>query len=99
MAWKKYTLVTLAALLLVLTAVIVSGCMSSTATAPAGDIKKFSSAEEIQEYIKNNTQLAQDSYYATDGVWATGSRCGCTGNGSRVLRKGCSPHGCSPVCR
>jgi uncharacterized secreted protein with C-terminal beta-propeller domain len=38
----------------------------------AGDIKKFSSADDIREYIRNNTQLAQDSYYSTDGAWVTG---------------------------
>ncbi|MHB8165069.1 MAG: beta-propeller domain-containing protein [Methanoregula sp.] len=72
MAWKKNTLIALAALLLVLTAVIVSGCMSSTATAPAGDIKKFSSAEEIRDYIRNNSELAGESTYAANGVWITG---------------------------
>ena len=66
MAWKKNTLVALAALLLVLTAVIVSGCMGSTATPPAGDIKKFSSAEEIREYIRNNSELAGGSTYAAN---------------------------------
>ena len=72
MSRKKHTLVALAALLLVLTAVIASGCMSSTATAPAGDIKKFSSAEEIQEYIRNNSEFAGESTYAANGVWITG---------------------------
>ena len=73
MAWKKKTLVALAALLLVLTAVIVSGCMGSTATPPAGDIKKFSSAEEIREYIRNNSELAGGSTYAANGIGITGS--------------------------
>jgi uncharacterized secreted protein with C-terminal beta-propeller domain len=56
--------------MLILAAVIASGCMSSTATAPAGDIKKFSSADEIRNYIENNTQLAQDSDYYADGAWS-----------------------------
>ena len=71
MSWKKQTLVALTALVLMLAVVCASGCMGSTVTAPAGDIKKFSSAEEIREYIKNNTQLAQESDYSTDGTWAT----------------------------
>jgi inhibitor of cysteine peptidase len=72
MSRRNHTLVALTALVLILAAVIASGCMSATVPAPvsAGDIKKFSSADEIREYIKNNTQLAGDSYYATDGGWA-----------------------------
>ncbi|HUT39180.1 MAG TPA: beta-propeller domain-containing protein [Methanoregula sp.] len=71
MSRTKLTLITLTTLVLILAVVIASGCMGTTVTAPAGDIKKFSSADEIREYIKNNTQLAQDSYYSTEGVWAT----------------------------
>jgi uncharacterized secreted protein with C-terminal beta-propeller domain len=71
MSRRKLSLIAFTALVLVLAAVIASGCISSTVTAPSGDIKKFSSAEEIREYIKNNTQLAQNSYYGTGGVWAT----------------------------
>jgi inhibitor of cysteine peptidase len=51
-----------------LAAVPVSACISSTATAPSGDIKKFSSADEIRDYIKNNTQIVQDENYRTDGA-------------------------------
>ncbi|MFA4826020.1 MAG: beta-propeller domain-containing protein [Methanoregula sp.] len=69
MSRKKHTLVALTALVLILAAVIASGCMSSPVTAPAGDIKKFSSADEIREYIRNNTQLAQESDYYPDGTW------------------------------
>ena len=71
MSWKKHTLVALTALVLMLAVVCASGCMGSTVTAPAGDIKKFSSAEEIRDYIKNNTQLALESDYYADGGWAT----------------------------
>ena len=71
MSCRKHTLVAFSAIVLILAAVIASGCMSSTATAPAGDIKKFSSADEIREYIQNNTQLAQGSDYYADGAWAT----------------------------
>ena len=62
MSHRKLTLIALTLLVLVL-AVAAGGCMSTSVIAPAGDIKKFSSAEEIRDYIKNNTQLAQDSYY------------------------------------
>ncbi|MDO9324490.1 MAG: beta-propeller domain-containing protein, partial [Methanoregula sp.] len=72
MSCRKYTRVALTMLVLILAAVIASGCMGSVATAPAGDIKKFSSAEEIRDYIRNNTRLAGDSNYATDRAWATG---------------------------
>ncbi|MDP3565169.1 MAG: beta-propeller domain-containing protein [Methanoregula sp.] len=70
MSHRKLTLVALTMLVLIVAAVIASGCMSATVPAPAsaGDIKKFSSADEIREYIKNNTQLAGGSYYATDGM-------------------------------
>ena len=39
-------------------------------TRPAGEIKKFSSADEIRDYIKNNTHVAQTTYYRSDGVIA-----------------------------
>ena len=75
MSCRKYTLVALATLALILAAVISCGCMNSVAPAPAGDIKKFSSAEEIRDYIMNNTAVAGgDSYYATEGGWATDRR-------------------------
>ena len=69
MSCRKTTLIVLTTLVLILAAVIASGCMSTTVPAPAsaGDIKKFSSADEIREYIKNNTQLAQGSGYYTSG--------------------------------
>jgi uncharacterized secreted protein with C-terminal beta-propeller domain len=71
MSHRKLNLVALSTLVLIMAAVIASGCMNSTVTAPAGDIKKFGSADEIREYIKNNTQLAEESYYSTNGAWAT----------------------------
>ena len=71
MSHRKLTLLALTTLVLMLALVIASGCMGSTVTAPAGDIKKFSSADEIREYIKNTTQLTQDAYYSTNGGWAT----------------------------
>ncbi|MFY9800675.1 MAG: beta-propeller domain-containing protein [Methanoregula sp.] len=68
MSCRKLTLIALTSVVLILAAVIACGCMSATVTAPAGDIKKFSSAEEIRDYIKNNTQLAQDLNYRNGGV-------------------------------
>ncbi|MFA5213771.1 MAG: beta-propeller domain-containing protein [Methanoregula sp.] len=70
MSHKKLTLIACSALVLVLAAVIAGGCMSSTVTAPSGTIKKFSSEEEIREYIANTTQLTQTSHYGTGNVWA-----------------------------
>ncbi|MFA5268462.1 MAG: beta-propeller domain-containing protein [Methanoregula sp.] len=62
--------------LVLLAAIIAAGCTGSVLTpAIAGDIKKFSSTDEIREYIENNTALAgaEDYKYATNGagVWAT----------------------------
>jgi hypothetical protein len=51
-----------------LAAVLVSACISSRATAPSGEIKKFSPGDEIRDYIKNNTQIEQDENYSTDVV-------------------------------
>ncbi|MCJ7742088.1 MAG: beta-propeller domain-containing protein, partial [Methanoregula sp.] len=71
MSHRKLSLIALTTAVLILALVLSSGCMTSTVTAPSGDIKKFSSADEIREYIKNNTQLAQDAYYSTNGALAT----------------------------
>ena len=68
MSNRKHFLIVLAVFMLVLAAVIACGCMNSAVTAPSRDIKKFSSADEIRDYIKNNTQLVQDENYRTDGV-------------------------------
>jgi uncharacterized secreted protein with C-terminal beta-propeller domain len=58
--------------LVLLAAVIVAGCAGSVVTPATGDIKKFSSTDEIRDYIRNNTALAgeEDYGYATNGVWA-----------------------------
>ena len=60
--------------LVLLAAIIAAGCAGTVVTpAIAGDIKKFSSTDEIREYIENNTALAgaEDFQYATNGagVW------------------------------
>jgi inhibitor of cysteine peptidase len=55
--------------LVLLAAIIAAGCAGSVVTPATGDIKKFSSTDEIREYIENNTALAgaEDLYY-TNGV-------------------------------
>ena len=69
MSHRKHFLIVLVTVVLMLAAVLASGCMSSPATAPSADIKKFSSADEIRDYIKNNTQLVQDENYRTGGAF------------------------------
>jgi inhibitor of cysteine peptidase len=58
--------------LVLLSAIIAAGCTGSVVTPATGDIKKFSSTDEIRDYIRNNTALAgaDDYEYATSGVWA-----------------------------
>jgi hypothetical protein len=67
---KPSTLPLLVLGLLMLAAIIAAGCTGSTAAPAAGDIKKFSSADEIRDYIKNNTALAGETVYLDGGVWA-----------------------------
>ena len=64
--------------LVLLAAIIAAGCTGSVVTpAIAGDIKKFSSTDEIREYIRNNTAMAgdEDYEYTTNGagMWAKGA--------------------------
>jgi uncharacterized secreted protein with C-terminal beta-propeller domain len=70
MSHTRIRLIALTSLVLIMAAMIAGGCMSTTVTSPAGEIKKFSSAEEIRDYIRNNTQIAQDSNYRDVGTWA-----------------------------
>ena len=64
----RHTILWLGLTLMLLSALIVCGCMSTATISPAGEIKKFSSPEEIKQYIKENTQKAQESGYGvTDG--------------------------------
>jgi inhibitor of cysteine peptidase len=60
---SRSTLPLLVLALLVLALALAAGCTGSVASPAAGDIKKFSSADEIREYIKNNTAIAA----GTDG--------------------------------
>jgi inhibitor of cysteine peptidase len=57
--------------LLVGAAIIAAGCTGSVVTPAAGDIKKFSSTDEIREYIKNNTAIAaEEEGYGYGESWA-----------------------------
>ena len=63
-------LFSLAVATLVIAAIIACGCTGSTTTPASGEIKKFSSAAEIRQYIDENTKLAADvaGEYYTNGV-------------------------------
>jgi uncharacterized secreted protein with C-terminal beta-propeller domain len=56
--------------LLILAAIIAGGCVGSAMAPAAGDIKKFSSTDEIRDYIRNNTALAGAGDYAYTNGWA-----------------------------
>ena len=60
----------LALTLLVIAAIIAAGCTGSTVTPASEEIKKFSSADEIRQYIEENTKLAAEAEgeYYTNGV-------------------------------
>jgi uncharacterized secreted protein with C-terminal beta-propeller domain len=72
----RRTLPLLVLALLIVAAIIAGGCAGSAVAPAAGDIKKFSSADEIRDYIKNNTAIAAgedgygygESWAVTDGV-------------------------------
>ena len=54
--------------LFILAAIIAGGCMGSAVGPAAGDIKKFNSADEIREYIKNKTALADENGYGESWI-------------------------------
>jgi uncharacterized secreted protein with C-terminal beta-propeller domain len=65
---SRNTLSLLVLALVMLAAVIAAGCTGAVVAPAGGEINRFSSAEEIREYIKNNTALAgEDEYGYTDG--------------------------------
>jgi len=70
----RSTLPLLVSVILIIAAIIASGCVGSAVAPAAGDIKKFSSADEIRDYIKNNTAIAAEedgygeSWAVTNGV-------------------------------
>jgi len=53
-------LISLAVATLVIAAIVACGCTGSTVTPASGEIKKFSSAAEIRQYIEENTKLAAE---------------------------------------
>jgi uncharacterized secreted protein with C-terminal beta-propeller domain len=56
--------------LLVLAAAIAAGCAGTgVVPAVAGDIRKFSSVDEIRDYIRNNTAIAGEPDYNYGGSW------------------------------
>jgi uncharacterized secreted protein with C-terminal beta-propeller domain len=64
----RHAILWLGLMLMLLAALIACGCMGTTTVTPAGEIKKFSSADEIKQYIRENTEKAQESGYGvTDG--------------------------------
>jgi uncharacterized secreted protein with C-terminal beta-propeller domain len=67
---KRNTLPFLVLALFILAAIIAGGCMGSSVTPAAGDIKKFSSVDEIRDYLRNNSAIAAGSGNGYDGTWA-----------------------------
>ena len=64
----RTTTLWLALVLVLVVAAIACGCMGTAPATTAGDIKKFSSTDEIRQYIKENAAKVQDTYYgAVDG--------------------------------
>jgi inhibitor of cysteine peptidase len=70
MSRSTFSFLVLTALLLA--AIIAGGCVGSTVSPASGEIKKFSSAAEIRQYIDENSKLAAeaegDTYWATTGA-------------------------------
>ncbi len=66
----RYEMLLPAAALVLLCAILACGCTGTTGTPAAGEIKKFSSADEIRQYIEENTKLAAEAEggYYTDGA-------------------------------
>lgn len=60
----------LALIMLVIAAITAAGCTGSTVTPATEEIKKFSSADEIRQYIEENTKLAAEAEgdYSPSGV-------------------------------
>jgi len=60
----------LALTILVIAAIMAAGCTGSTVTPASEEIKKFGSADEIRQYIEENTKLAAEAEgdYYTNGV-------------------------------
>lgn len=67
----RSTLPLLVLALFIVAAIIAAGCTGSVVAPANGDLKKFSSADEIREYIKNNTAVAaEEDGYGYGERWA-----------------------------
>jgi inhibitor of cysteine peptidase len=67
----RSTLPLLVLALFIVAAIIAAGCTGSVVAPTNGDIKKFSSTDEIREYIKNNTAVAaEEDGYGYGESWA-----------------------------
>jgi inhibitor of cysteine peptidase len=66
---SRTTLPLLGLAILILAAVIAGGCMGSAVMPAAGDIRKFSSADEIRSYILNNSAIAAGMGSSYDSSW------------------------------
>ena len=67
----RSTLPLVALALFIIAAIMAAGCTGSVAAPADGNIKKFSSADEIREYIRNNTALAaEEDGYGYGESWA-----------------------------
>jgi len=55
---------------LIVAAIIAVGCLSSAAASANGDVKKFSSVDEIRDYIRNTSALAGETGSGYGGSWA-----------------------------
>ncbi|MDD4136543.1 MAG: beta-propeller domain-containing protein [Methanoregula sp.] len=58
---SRRMLISLAVATLVIAAIIACGCTGSTVTPASGEIKKFNSADEIRQYIEENTKIAAEA--------------------------------------
>src|SRR5512138_85067 len=63
------SVIPLLALVLIVAAAVAAGCAGTgVAPAVAGDVKKFSSVDEISEYIRNSTSYASGEGYGYNGA-------------------------------
>ncbi|NMB79599.1 MAG: hypothetical protein GYA23_10965 [Methanomicrobiales archaeon] len=65
---SRSTILSVTVLFLLAAALITAGCTGSTVAPASGEIKKFSSPEEIRQYIEENTKLAAEEEGET--YWA-----------------------------
>jgi inhibitor of cysteine peptidase len=58
---SRRMLLSIAVITLMIVAIIACGCTGSTVITTSGEVKKFSSAAEIRQYIEENTKLAAEA--------------------------------------